>query len=121
MNNKDLLYLTFDLVNLAEARRWADLFCLSLQQGDLEDLEHADEADGLVIDLDVWGPVERERIVRALTECPPRCPVAVHSYNLDEVRARALEERGVLVFRRPEPKMLLLLAQGEAGTTDNAA
>lgn len=116
-----MLYLTMDEVNFAAARRWADQLFLPLQQGFSRDPVPHDWATGLLIDLDVWGAGERHRLVTGLTRRPPSCPVAVHSYNLDARQTAALGSRGVLVFRRLEPKVLLLLTQGRAGMGGTAA
>ena len=62
-----------------------------------------------IIDLDVWGVEERNRLVEELSRLPSRRPTAVHSYHLTELQTATLKRKGILVFRRLEPRLLLLV------------
>lgn len=60
--------------------------------------------DGLFVavlyDWDYWPADRREQVLVELLTDRPRCPVALHSYNVDPDQAEALRRRGVAVHRR---------------------
>jgi hypothetical protein len=66
--------------------------------------------DAVAYDLDHIDPEQRRRLIAKLTSKTPRRPTAVHSYNLDDVEARKLKARGVLVGRGLEDSLLQGLA-----------
>jgi hypothetical protein len=114
MANHELLYLTRDEVNFATVSRWAEPFSLGVQEGFLKDPLQDERWAGLLIDLDAWDRTEWDRLFMVLAHLSASCPTAVHSYSLNEDHAAALKYHGVLVFRRLEPKILLLLTQANS-------
>jgi hypothetical protein len=65
--------------------------------------------DAVVYDWDYLPSKQRRGLLAELLACPPRCPVALHSYALEETLTAVLRERGVADFNHLQPELFLLL------------
>jgi hypothetical protein len=81
---------------------------ISVQQLFPKDGSPAGKFDGLIVDLDDWGPDMRATLVDQITRCPLPCPIVLHSYDLDG-QGDALQVKGVILCRRLEPELFRLL------------
>jgi hypothetical protein len=112
-----IAYLTIDEVNQNEAQRVADRYGVGLYPLSPRDPPPNGQFEAVLYDLDYLPPQQLQAILGVLLSKVSDCPVALHSYNLDEEQATALRNNGIGVFRHLEPAMLRLLAGRQMGTT----
>jgi hypothetical protein len=94
-----LAYLTADEVNADLARRSAEACGATLQLFEPRDAV-PDGRSATMYDLDYLPQEFASAIMDRLLGGRPACPTAVHCYNLDEAKRKALRAQGVLVSRR---------------------
>src|SRR4051812_1417427 len=99
-NRRGLLiaYQTLDEVNVDSAVRLADARGVTVIERWPRDPLPDGQFDAALYDLDFW-PVG---IIEELLEGERHCPVAVHSYNLRSDQIKALDHKGIGVFRNQE-------------------
>jgi hypothetical protein len=104
-----IAYLSTDEVNLDLARRWAKTCRCEVIALSPRDPLPDGGCEAAIYDLDFLPPTLRQQVLTNLFRGPQHCPVAVHSYNLDDQQVRDLRARGVFVRRRLERAILELL------------
>jgi hypothetical protein len=103
-------YLTIDPVNLDLARQLAAPWGAALEQREPRDPPTA-PPDIALYDLDCLPDDLRQRTLAGLLARPVPSVVGVHSYNLNDAQVERLARNGVVVARRLDPDLLLLLWQ----------
>jgi hypothetical protein len=102
-------YLTLDEVCQDLAQRLAGAHGVELDVLSFRDAAPNGQFDAVLHDLDSLPADRREAILSDLLAGPAPGPVAVHSYNLRGSQIKALRTRGVLVTRRLNPQVFVLL------------
>jgi hypothetical protein len=109
-----IAYLTTDEVNESTACRMAAACGVTLHPLLPRDAPPNGQFDAVLYDLDSLPPGGRQEVVSELVSNLPSCPVAVHSYNLEDDVVHALHEKHVIVFRRLGHDLLSLLRRAVA-------
>jgi hypothetical protein len=104
-----IAYLTLDEVNWHLAAQFALACGAELEQVLPKDPEPDGRFDAVLYDWDSLPPRQREQFLSRLLAGPLLCPVAVHSYNLDEDRVATLRRHGVAVHARLETEVFQCL------------
>src|SRR5262245_26367451 len=100
-------YVTTDDVHEELATRLARHFSATLCAARPRPGSGEEAPDALIYDLDGLPTPLQADVLAGLLAGPPRVPVAVHSYGLEDDRAAALRANGVAVYRRLAPEVLL--------------
>jgi hypothetical protein len=109
-----IAYFTTDEVNKDLAPRLAAEWNMILCPLEPWDAPADGSFDAVLYDWDHWPAELRPAALAAVSAGPTGRPVALHSYGLEEDRARALLRSGVLLFERLELKTLLDLYRAVA-------
>jgi hypothetical protein len=105
-----IAYLTTDEVNEHLAQRMAEESGETLCVFSPNDVPPDGEFDAVVYDWDYLPAQRQQSILAALSAGRAPRPIAVHSYNIEEDRARTLRQQGVAVYRTLQPEVFRLLA-----------
>lgn len=113
-------YLTIDPVNLDVAERLAEERSVGLTHGTPKDAWPEGDVDAVIYDLDHWtgGGRELEAWVQEHARIAPQCPVAVHSYHLDDAQVETLERQGYLIARSLDQELVHRLVTLVEHTTE---
>jgi hypothetical protein len=104
-----IAYWTTDEVNADLAVRIGAAVAVDLDLCTPRDAAANGRYDAVVYDWDYLPSKQQRDLLAELLGCPLRCPVALHSYALEDTLTAALRERGVAVFHRLQPELFLLL------------
>jgi hypothetical protein len=104
-----IAYLTTDEVNQDLATQMAAECGVTLVPVTPQAPSPDGQFDAVVYDLDYLPPDQRQQILTDLSSHPVGRRVAVHSYRLADEQTETLCDNGVLVYRRLEPELFLLL------------
>jgi len=101
-----IAYWTTDVVNLDLAARLVARYEGTICPLYPKDLGTSEHFDAELFDLDHPGPPFAQGALDKLLLVPPDVPVAVHSYQLDPAKARALWLKGIAVYSRLDDDVL---------------
>jgi hypothetical protein len=104
-----IAYLTTDEVNKELALRLAAERQVTLCCLEPRDPPPDGEFDAVLCDWDHWPADQRPKGLDDVPARPVGHALALHGYGLEQDQARALRRRGVLLFKRLEPKTFLEL------------
>ncbi|HYT89135.1 MAG TPA: hypothetical protein VEL76_10540 [Gemmataceae bacterium] len=110
-------YLTIDEVNQRLAVELAGACGAVLEIVWPRDEPPDGRFDAVLYDLDCRPPSEREQLLGVLLAGPVTCPVALHSYNLEEHQIETLQANGIAVHRTLASEAFQSLALAVAPAT----
>lgn len=93
-------YLTTDHVNLELAHGLAEESGVTLYPLSYEETLEIDGLDAALYDWDFLPVGWREELFVELREGASACPIAVHSYHVQDGPLKELRRKGVALFRR---------------------
>jgi hypothetical protein len=104
-----IAYITSDEVNRDVALRLAKACGATLYSPALGDAPPDGQFNAILYDWDYLPPQRKHDLLEVLLAGPSPCPVALHSYSLDEVHGKALRRNGVAIYRRLDLELFLHL------------
>src|SRR5262249_32480935 len=104
-----IAYLTTDEVNLDQARHLAKAQRITLCHLTPGEATPGDLFDAVLFDRDYWPMESRAETLATLVAGCGNCPVALHSYNVDQAEEEALRDEGVAVHRMLDADVLASL------------